>query len=94
MFPALLVSVLLNLVMGGLILSTYLSPTNREDTQSSKFIPPVYQDHIEPDPKFGDKMDRLKDRQGDLREYMAEEQRFDNIYSQDMYYNLPRALYF
>jgi hypothetical protein len=96
---------MINLITGGFILSTYLSPTNREGTQPSQFIPPVHQGFIRPDPQqeFGDKMDRngdtlkmtentMQNQNGNAPKYHNKEQRFDNMHLQDIYYNLPRAL--
>ena len=47
---------------------------------------------------FGDKMYWLKDIRveylnGAKHEYQSEKQMFDNMYIEDIYYNLPRAVY-
>ena len=104
MFPGLMVSVLLNLIAGGLIFFTSPSPTSREDTQPYHFIQPGHQEYTgqdsypEEENNFGDKMDRLKEIRveylnGAKHEYQSEKQMFDNMYIEDIYYNLPRAVY-
>ena len=101
-FPALVVSVLLNLITGGFLLTTYSSSKRREDTQPAQFISPAYKDYLvaEPQPEeekhFGDKMYRLEDTRDiheDSDRYTVPEQRFDNVNMQDIYYELPRTLY-
>ena len=44
---------------------------------------------------MGGKIDRWGDRHEDKVEirYCGEEQRFDNLHLQDIYYDLPRAFY-
>jgi hypothetical protein len=95
MFPALLVSLLLNLVTAGFILSTYFHTNSRED---SHMFSQVYQDYQDPstEPKYGDKMDRLEDRgeDEDSLEDRTDEKRFDNMYSQDVYNNNTRSIYY
>jgi len=105
LFPVLMVSVLLNLITGGFLLSTYSSSKRRDDTLPAQFIPPAYQDYPEPESEeekqFGDKMDRLGETYygniGDMHEdsngYFVSEQRFANSNRQDIYYELPRSLY-
>jgi len=102
LFPALVVSVLLNLITGGFLLSTHSFTKSRKDTQPAQFIPTAYQDYakteLKPDIQFGDKMDRYIDGM-DIHEevegarYSVNEQRFDNLNMQDIYYELPRTLY-
>jgi hypothetical protein len=79
----------------GYILSTYFYTNSREDSWLPQIFPQVYQDYQELTsvPKYGDKMDRWKERveAGDSLEGMSDEQRFDNMYLQDVYYNLPRS---
>ena len=102
MFPGLLVSVLLNLIAGGFFF--FPSATSREDAQPYQFIQPAHQDYTEQDPypeeenHFGDKMDQLEEIRGEYlngakHEYQSEKQMFDNMYMEDIYYNLPRAAY-
>ena len=78
------------------ILSSYFYTNSREDTQLPQFYPQVYQDNQEPTPvpKYGDNMDGLEDRveDEDSLENRTDEQRFDNMYLQDVYYNLPRSM--
>ena len=87
MIPAILVSVVLNLITVGYILSTYFSSTRREDAQHQ----PVYQDftQLEIVPEYGDKLHNWEELTGVGDR--AEEQRFDNRFSQDVYYDLPRS---
>ena len=97
MFPALLISLLLNLMTTGYIFSTYFHTNSREDSQPTQFFPQDYQDY-QPSSvsKYGDRMDRGEDRveAGDTLESRTDEQRFDNMYFQDVYYNLPRSMYY
>ena len=106
--PSLIVSMLMNLMAGGFMLSTYLSPaTSREDTEPTQFyqfIPPYYQDPTgqeyqpEEESPAQDKMGRLA---GMRLEYLngknagdsSKEEIFDNMYLEDIYHNLPRSLY-
>jgi hypothetical protein len=80
------------------------SSTNRENTKPYQFIQPAHQEYTEQDPypeeenQFGDKMDRLEEIRleylnGAQHEYQSEKQMLDNMYMEDIYYNLPRALY-
>ena len=96
MFPALLISLLLNLMATGYILFSYFYTNSREDSQLPQFFPQAYQDYPELNriPQYGDKMDRWEDMAvaEDNLENRTGEQRFDNLYFQDVYYNLPRSL--
>jgi len=106
--PALAVSLVLNLVTGGAIISNYMDdPTQRNDEQEEpfQFISSAVFDSISnlgrSEPLIdNDKMDRnesqLKyigsDESMDSSDH--QEQRFSNMYTQDAYYDLPRYLYF
>ena len=95
MLPAFLISLLFNLLTTAYILSTYFHTNSREDTKIPQFFPQDNQDYQEPTlvSKYGDKMDRLEDRVED-EDTLTDEKRFDNMYLQDGYYNLPRSMYY
>ena len=106
--PSLVVSVLLNLTMGGFMFYSYLTQDiNRMDTEPTQFyefMPPLYQDqpsHNSQDDEHTtveDKMDRLQEIRmeylgGTNHEYKSQEQLYDNMYMEDIYHSLPRSLY-
>ena len=108
MLPSLLVSVLLNLTMGGIMFYNYLTQDiNRMDTEPTQFyefMPPLYQeqaDHNNQDDEhtaMEDKMDKLQKIRmeyldGTNHEYNSQEHMYDNMYMEDIYHSLPRSLY-
>lgn len=86
MLPAIVVSVLINLITGGFILSTYIQPAERREGSSYPQSQPQTTHNL-PEPEYGEKIkqseDIIDDRTG--------EQRFDNQHLQDMYIELPRS---
>ena len=106
--PSLVVSVLLNLTMGGFMFYSHLTQDiNRMDTEPTQFyefMPPLYQDQTSHNSQedehtaVGDKMDRLQEIRmeylgGTNHEYKSQEQMYDNMYMEDIYHSLPRSLY-
>ena len=97
MLPSLVVSVLLNMAVGGFVLYSYLSLDNhRKDTEPTKFyefMPPMYQEQGGLDSQDDEQVDRMQDKMDRLDgmrlEYIPgtnNEQLYDNIYSEDMYH--------
>ena len=108
MLPSLLVSVLLNLTMGGIMFYNYLTQDiNRMDTEPTQFyefMPPLYQEQTDQNNQddehtaMEDKMDRLQEIRmeyldGTNHEYTSQEHVYDNMYMDDIYHSLPRSLY-
>ena len=108
MLPCLLVSVILNLTMGGIMFYNYLTQDiNRMDTEPTQlyeFMPPLYQEQADhnnqdhQDTVMEDKMDRLQEIRmeyldGTNHEYTSQEHVYDNMYMDDIYHSLPRSLY-
>ena len=108
MLPSLIVSVLLNLTMGGIMFYNYLTQDiNRMDTEPTQFyefMPPLYQEQTDQNNQddehtaMEDKMDRLQGIRmeyldGTNHEYNSQEHMYDNMYMEDIYHSLPRSLY-
>ena len=108
MLPSLIVSVLLNLTIGGIMFFNYLTQDiNRMDTEPTQFyefMPPLYQEQIDHNNQddehtaMEDKMDRLQEIRleyldGTNHEYNSQEHMYDNMYMEDIYHSLPRSLY-
>ena len=104
LLPGFVVSVFLNIVSGGVFLSDYFSssPSKREDEQPYQFVPPSYQElptpeaYPEPTP-IEDKMDRLEGLRveylnGIEHDQHSKQDRYDDMYMEDIYYSLPRSL--
>ena len=108
MLPSLIVSVLLNLTMGGIMFYSYLTQDiNRMDTEPTQFyefMPPLYQEQTDHNNQgdeqtaMEEKMDRLQELRmeyldGTNHEYNSQEHVYDNMYMEDIYHSLPRSLY-
>jgi len=104
--PALVVSVLLNLLTGGAIINNYIAPTERSDPPTAEplqFIGEnLYEEIFKPagrsDPIVGDndKMDRNEGTLTYIEDEPAQEteMKYRDLYvaGQDVYYDLPRYL--
>ena len=99
--PGFVVSVIMNIMAGGFFLSSSPSTSSsmsREDNQPYQYVAPSQPMYIkESHDQGGDKMDRLEELRveylGETQDYQPEKLKYDNMYLQDIYYNVPRSLY-
>ena len=88
LLPALVISGLLNLVAGSHIMSSFFDPTHngpvRREDWTEQLIESNYQYPVEPM--------QLGGGEEEVEEKQMEEQRFEDMFTPEVYYNLPRSL--
>ena len=100
---ALFVSGLFNVATGGHIVSSLISSksSSKMDDEVVQYAPPPQLPSYYPDdvgsvpsyyPDYSDHLDGRADVHEDQGVPGVEEQRFEDMYKQDVYYNLPRSL--
>ena len=89
---ALFVSGLFNVATGGHIVSSLISSksSSKMDDEVVQYAPPPKLPSYYPD--YSDHLDGRADVHEDQGVPGVEEQRFEDMYKQDVYYNLPRSL--
>ena len=89
---ALFVSGLFNVATGGHIVSSLFSSksSSKMDDEVVQYAPPPQLPSYYPD--YTDHLDGRADVNEDQGVPGVEEQRFEDMYKQDVYYNLPRSL--
>ena len=107
MMPALVLSGLLNLVTGGHIIKSFLAPDLPEEKyeEVQDHLPPPYSSYSsyysspwdgeatgEGELMRGEEEEEGEEEGEGLGEGVEEQQRFQDMYTQDAYYNLPRSL--